>query len=96
MASDGFTVNGETSAYERPADSGNTVTRVFCPNCGSPVYSLNSGMGGMVFVRASSLDDPEVFRPQVVVYTSRGPSWDKIDPDLQAFEEMPPPGDMPA
>ena len=45
----------------------------------------------MMFVRASSLDDPEVFKPQMIVYTSRAPSWDHMDGDLTAFEQMPPP-----
>jgi len=37
-------------------------------------------MPGMVFVRASSLDDPEMFKPLMVVYTDRAASWDKMDP----------------
>jgi len=87
----GFTVTGALTSYDKPADSGNIVTRKFCPTCGAAVLSTNSGMPGMVFVRASSLDDPEVFQPQVAVYTSRAPSWDKLDPALPSFPEMPPP-----
>ena len=48
-------------------------------------------MPGLVFVRASSLDDPEVFQPELVVYTKRAPSWDRVDAKLPAFEGMPPP-----
>jgi hypothetical protein len=89
-------MTGEVTIYESAADSGNMIGRAFCPTCGAAVYSVNSGMADLIFLRASSLDDPEVFAPQVVVYTSRGPSWDLIDPDLPAFEEMPPPAVMPA
>ena len=39
------------------------------------------GLPGMVFVRASSLDDPEVFQPQMIVYSSRKPSWDHGGPE---------------
>lgn len=85
-----FTITGETKAFNRAADSGNMVSRVFCPVCGGPVYSLNSGFPDLVFVRASSLDDPEVFKPQMIVYTSRAPSWDHMDESLPAFETMPP------
>jgi hypothetical protein len=84
-----FTVSGEVKFYDRPADSGNIVSRGFCPNCGSPVYSKNSGMSGVVFPRASSLDDPEIAKPQMVVYASRAPSWDHVDPELPAFPTMP-------
>jgi len=89
-------VTGDVTVYEKAADSGNMVGRAFCPTCGAAVYSVNSGMADLIFLRASSLDDPEVFQPQLAVYTSRGPSWDLIDPDLPAFEEMPPPAAMPA
>lgn len=89
VPSDAVAVTGEVSVYDKPADSGNVVSRAFCPKCGSAVYSLNSVMGELVFIRASSLDDPEVFKPQVVVYASRAPSWDHMDPDIPAFPEMP-------
>lgn len=86
-----FEVTGELRFYDAPADSGNIVSRGFCPTCGSAVYSRNTGMPGIVAVRASSLDDPEVFQPQLVVYTKRAASWDLVDPALPGFEEMPPP-----
>ena len=86
-----FRTTGEVRFYDAPADSGNMISRGFCPTCGSAVYSRNSGMPGLVFVRASSLDDPEVFQPELVVYTKRAPSWDRVDPKLPAFEGMPPP-----
>jgi hypothetical protein len=47
-------------------------------------------MPELTFLRASSLDDLEVFNPQMVVYTSRAPSWDRLDPSLPSFAEMPP------
>lgn len=90
-----FTLSGQLRFYDSPADSGNVVSRGFCPNCGSAVFSRNSGMPGMVFVRASSLDDPDVFRPQMVVYTDRAAKWDHVDPSLPSFAAMPPPQDMP-
>ncbi|HEX9880991.1 MAG TPA: GFA family protein [Hyphomicrobium sp.] len=91
-----FKIGGEVRFFDKPADSGNIVSRGFCPTCGSPVYSRNSGMPGMVFVRASSLDDPEAFKPQMVVYTDRAASWDRMDLDLPRFAAMPVLEDRPA
>ena len=85
-----LTVTGETRAYERAADSGNVVSRNFCVVCGTTVFIENSAHPEMRFLRAGTLDDPEVFTPQVVVYASRAPSWDKPDDSLPAFAEMPP------
>jgi hypothetical protein len=90
------TITGAITSYDRPANSGNMVTRAFCPVCGSPIYSLNAAMPDLIFLRASSLDDPEVFRPQMVVFTSRAASWDTTDPNLPAFAEMPPRENMPS
>lgn len=83
-------LEGATKGYARAADSGNVVTRHFCPNCGAALFSANSAMPGMMFLRASSLDDLEVFKPQMHVYTSRAASWDARREDLPAFEIMPP------
>jgi hypothetical protein len=46
-------------------------------------------MPGVVFPRASVLDDPEIAKPQMIVYASRAPSWDQMNPALPAFATMP-------
>ncbi len=95
VAEDGFAVTGDLAAFAKPADSGNLVTRKFCPTCGSAVVSVNSGAPGLAFVRASSLDDPETFAPQMTVYASRAPSWAPPPAGRPTFPEMPPPPDRP-
>lgn len=89
FASDDIRVQGETSEYRSKADSGSDVFRAFCPKCGSGVYARNSAMPGMIFVRASTLDDPNLFEPQMVVYASRAPDWDPVSPGLPTFAERP-------
>lgn len=90
-----FSLTGDVKFFDKPADSGNMVSRGFCPDCGSAIYSTNSSMPGMAFVRASSLDNPENFRPQMRVYTDRAASWDQMDPSLPGFAAMPSAEDMP-
>ena len=58
--------------------------------CGSAVWNENSGWPDKVFLAAGGLDNPEKFRPQVVVYASRSPSWAKTNESLPTFPEMPP------
>ncbi len=91
-----FSISGDVTFYDAPTDTGNTVSRGFCPTCGSAVYSTNSGMPGMVFPRASSLDDLEVFKPQMNVYAHRAASWDKLDPSVPSNDGRPPSEDMPS
>lgn len=90
MAEDAVTIEGKPARFDKPADSGNMVSRYFCATCGGPVYSTNSGMPGMTFLRASSLDDPEIFSANMIVYARSAPSWDVMDTDLPTFETMPP------
>ena len=89
LPEEAFSVSGEVRFFDRPADSGNMVSRGFCPTCGSPVYSRNSGMPGMVFPRAGSLDDLEVIEPKMVVYACRAARWDRMDESLPSFDKLP-------
>ena len=89
VPADAVTLTGTVKVYDRAADSGNVVSRAFCPACGSAIYSTNAGMPGAMFLRASSLDDPDAVTPQMVVYASRAPKWDVMDPALPSFPEMP-------
>jgi len=84
-----FSLNGTTRNYEKEADSGHMITRHFCGECGSPIFSLNKGMPGMIAIRASSLEDTSHANPSLSVFTSSAPSWDQphVEP---AFEHMPP------
>ena len=36
------TVNGKLSEFSYSSDNGSEVTRVFCANCGSPIYGKNT------------------------------------------------------
>ena len=82
-------MKGAVTGYKHSADSGNDVERCFCPTCGCAIYSTNTSMPGMVFLRASSLDDPDQVTPQMIVYASRAPKWDVMDASLPSFAEMP-------
>ena len=93
---DTFKVDGDVRFFEKPTDAGNIVHRGFCPKCGSPIYSMNSAMPHHAFVRVSSLDEPDFFEPQMIVYASRAPGWSRPHADLPSFEEMPDPADRPA
>jgi hypothetical protein len=77
------TITGESKIYRMTADSGNTVSSAFCPNCGSPIFKTTSGHPDTVFFHAATLDDPSLFRPQTVVYLKSKQPWDCVDPNLK-------------
>ncbi|MGV3731497.1 MAG: GFA family protein [Sphingopyxis sp.] len=82
------TIDGEAAQWSVAADSGNEKTHAFCPTCGTPVYLTFAAMPDLFAVHASSLDDPRLFEPQALTYGISGHRWDRIDPELQAFERM--------
>lgn len=82
-------IKGELHFHQSPAASGNMVKRGFCPNCGCHIYAENSGMPQFEFLRAGSLDNLELFKPGMIVYTSSAASWDHVDSTLPSFETMP-------
>lgn len=83
------TVEGETSAYESVADSGNRMRRRFCPHCGTPLFSQSDGRPHMIIVRAGALDDPDVANPSSAIWVSSAPGWACIDPDIDHIPGQP-------
>jgi hypothetical protein len=79
---DALSLTGELRFYQQTADDGSTVSRGFCPQCGSPVAGKSSGHPDVMLFAAASLDDPTLFRPEKVVWSASGQPWDYTDPDL--------------
>jgi hypothetical protein len=79
---DAVSLTGELRFYEQTADDGNTVSRGFCPLCGSPVVGKSSGHPDIMLFAAASLDDPTRFKPEKVVWSVSRQPWDYTDPDL--------------
>jgi len=42
----------------------------------------------MIGVYVGTLDDPSGFQPQIVMFASRGQSWDHLDPALPRIPDM--------
>lgn len=87
---DSFEVSGETTTYTHSADSGTLIHRYFCSTCGTTTYIHNESMPEWTMIPAGTLDDPDIFKPQVAVYTSRAASWDCVPDHMPTFPEMPP------
>ena len=89
--SDAVTIEGALSDYRSTADSGNVMHRKFCPRCGTQVTSAAESRPHLLFLRAGTLDDPEVARPAMTIWTSAAPSWACIDRQIPTNAGQPPP-----
>lgn len=81
---------GETSSHSVVADSGNTLTRHFCPTCGSRLYAFTTGRPGAISVPVGLFDDTSWFKPHAVIYTKHRADWDVSAADVPSFDAMPP------
>ena len=82
-------LKGEPRYYEVIADSGKKISRGFCTNCGSPLFTLLEAMQDALGIRAASLDDSSGFRPGMSIWTSSAPAWAPIVDNLPKFPKMP-------
>ncbi|MFK7965404.1 MAG: GFA family protein [Burkholderiaceae bacterium] len=80
---------GEPAQYKSEAESGRQAIRVFCSNCGSPLWSVAPLMP-FTPIKLGALDDSSDLRPGVHLYTASAASWHFRDEDLPSFEKMPP------
>jgi hypothetical protein len=71
---------GAPKRYEAVADSGRTVYRYFCGDCGSPIYSQRASAPDWLTLRAGTLDDSSGMKITAHIWTKRARPWSHIDP----------------
>ena len=81
------TVSGEMKSYKVKADSGNNITRNFCPTCGTRILvELEGGTG--IGVSYTTLDDNTSLEPAVEFYTSKAQPWVTLCPNTEKLVDM--------
>ena len=81
---------GRTKGYTTTADSGNLITREFCPQCGSPLFTKAHAHPNLVWIKAGSLDEPESIKPTHQVWTKCAVPWAYLSKDLPSFQKAGP------
>jgi hypothetical protein len=75
---------GDLKTFTKRADSGNLISRSFCTECGSPIFTSSPAHPAHIYVKAGSLDDPSVVKPDVQHWRHSAVPWGVIDPTLPA------------
>ena len=89
MKQDAVIVSGTPKTFEHKSDGGNLMTKHFCGNCGTPLFTQNSARAGMLGLRAGIINEHEEFNPKVNVYTSSKLKSTVLDDSIPAYEKMP-------
>jgi hypothetical protein len=85
----GVEIDGETKSFSVEAASGNTVTRRFCPECGTPLFSELSANADLLVIKAGTLDDPTWLKPAMHIWTESAQPWTEMGDGLPRFERDP-------
>ena len=82
-------LSGAVNEIVVPSPSGRGQTIARCPQCEVAVWSNYFMMGikeKIRFVRVGTLDNPDLFPPDVHIYTESKQPWVNLSPDEVAFE----------
>jgi len=91
-----FSISGTPTDYQDIADSGNRMHRMFCGRCGTPLFSTAESRPHLIVARAGTLDDPEIAKPSMTIWTASAPSWACISSELPQIPGQPPPPATPS
>ena len=84
-------VEGALSEDVSAAASGNLMHRHFCPACGTPVFTQTEARRQYLGVRAGTLDDPELGKPQMAIWVGSAPSWAALEDGIPHEPKQAPP-----
>lgn len=88
---DGFAVDrGQAIRYTSKAASGRSLTRNFCPACGSRLFTSDiETFPGMVIVALGALNDGHGLAPGINIFDKDRPVWSFGTDTLPAVDAMP-------
>ena len=90
VPSEAFTLTqGTPRRYADKADSGRTLLRFFCGDCGAPIYSHRENSPERIVVRAGSFDHSSAMRITANIWTRSARPWSHIDPDSEQLPGNP-------
>jgi hypothetical protein len=79
-------VHGTPKVFTNTGESGGSVSRHFCGECGGRLYTSGSLPGEVVMIQAGSLDQPCAVTPQNVIYGKDAVPWDHFNPELEVYD----------
>ncbi len=84
-----LSIEGALKTYADKGDSGKTVSRRFCPECGSPIISEVEVMPDIAIIKAGTLDNTAWLKPTMEIYCDSAQRWVELGGGMQKFPKMP-------
>ena len=80
-------VRGQVKVFTKSAESGVLLSRSFCPQCGSALFTHSASHPEYTYIQAGSLDDPAVVEPKQQSWLRSAVSWRTIDNSLPKYDK---------
>jgi hypothetical protein len=80
---------GTPKRFSATADSGRTLNRFFCGDCGSPLFSRRELTPETTSLRVGTLDQAPVMKITANIWTKSARPWAHIDPASAQFPGQP-------
>ena len=82
-----FKIRGEPKLYvDGDTNSGNSVERYFCQNCGSPIFSALPSQPDVIYLKTGTMDDTSGFSPSFNVWCSTKQDWVELAEGVPQME----------
>ena len=75
--------------YSKTGDTGKSIYRRFCPQCGSSVMDEADALPDIVMVGVGTLDDASWVKPGMQIYCDSAQPWVHLGGNIQSFAKMP-------
>jgi hypothetical protein len=83
-------LKGATKSYTVKGGVGLSVSRHFCPECGTPLYSALAELPELLFVKVGTLDNPAEVKPRGHMWCDSMLPWVDAADGLERLAGNPP------
>ena len=83
------TVAGTLKGFTKQGDSGKSITRLFCAECGASVMDEAEAGPGIAMLAAGTLDDASWVKPTTQIYCASAQPWVQLGGDMKSFARTP-------
>ena len=75
--------------YNETGESGHSVYRRFCSNCGSPIVTTVDTVPGLTVIKAGTLNDKSWLQPASHIWCDSAQSWLDLGVEITRFGRKP-------
>ena len=80
-------ITGTPRSYQTTgSENGELRDRLFCGDCGTPIFTVMHERPGLMIVKAGTLDDRSGLNPSAEVWWRRAQDWIEPSPDRVRFD----------